>query len=152
MSNYLKIIFQCDLILKNKFLYFRGGGGGDHFEKYGKKFRRKNTPPLRRRGGPFLEGTSVCVRITRICKIQESDIFFMRERVRMIMGDDLQKEIRIAGTTMRSFWSRMKHFTRSEESISGSWSAINKLFNWSSLIPVFLLLQLSELCVFTDEN
>ena len=35
MSNYLKIIFQCDLILQNKFLYFRGGG--DHFEKYGKK-------------------------------------------------------------------------------------------------------------------
>ena len=36
MSNYLKIIYQCDLILQNKFLHFRGGGG-DHFEKYGKK-------------------------------------------------------------------------------------------------------------------
>ena len=58
MSNYLKIIFQCDLILQNKFLYFRGEGGGTILRSMEKKFRRKNTPPLQGGGGgPFLEGT-----------------------------------------------------------------------------------------------
>ena len=49
---------------------------------------------------------------------------FIRERIRMVMGDGLPKVARIAGTAMRSLWIRMKHFARSDESISGSWSAI----------------------------
>ena len=49
MSNYLKIIFKCDLILQ--IFFYILGGGGDHFQKYGKKFGRKNTPPLRGEGG-----------------------------------------------------------------------------------------------------
>ena len=57
MSNYLKIIFKCDLILQIFFLYFRGEG--DHFQKYGKKFWKKKHPPLRGEGGPFLEGTNI---------------------------------------------------------------------------------------------
>ena len=49
---------------------------------------------------------------------------FIREWIRMVMGDGLPKVARIAGTAMRSFWSHMKHFALSGESISGSWSAI----------------------------
>ena len=56
MSNYLKIIFQCDLILQNKFLYFRGGGP---FWEVWKKIKKKKYPPLRGEGGPFLEGTEL---------------------------------------------------------------------------------------------
>ena len=51
MSNYLKIIFKCDLILQIFFLIILGGRRGDHFQKYGKNFGRKNTPPLRGEGG-----------------------------------------------------------------------------------------------------
>ena len=53
MSNYLKIIFQCDLILQNKFLYFRRRGGP--FWEVWKKILEEKTPPLSGgRGGPFL--------------------------------------------------------------------------------------------------
>ena len=53
---------------------------------------------------------------------------FIRKRIRMVMGDGLSKVARFAGTAMRSFWSCMKHFAPSGESISGSWSAI-RIYN-----------------------
>ena len=43
MPNYLKIIFQCDLILQNKFLYFRGEGP---FLEVWKKLEEKTPPSL----------------------------------------------------------------------------------------------------------
>ena len=60
-------------------------------------------------------------------KSKRPTYFFIRERIRMVMGDGLPKMARIAGTAMRSFWNRMKHFARSGESISDSWSAIDRL-------------------------
>ena len=50
MSNYLKIIFKCDLILQ---IFFYILGEGDHFQKYGKKFWKKKHPPSPGEGGPF---------------------------------------------------------------------------------------------------
>ena len=60
------------------------------------------------------------------------------------MGDGLPKMARIAGTAMRSFWSRMKHIARSGEFINGSWSSILKydklLLSFIKKITKFVLI------------
>ena len=66
MSNYLKIIFKCDLILQIFFLIILGGRGGP-FSEVWKKILEEKTPPSPGGGGTiFRRNSKLSMKLVRV--------------------------------------------------------------------------------------